>query len=185
MGGWTALLTSCSKNVSVHQLRRGEISSSLVLLNLPPSPVPSKGSESMIQRLPPNHPWEWQPHRAIASSVSPSDCSPGPFAAVIPKVNPPAAAVGAQAPAGTPLSKAPRPGALKLPPPPAGLSVLPGARGPSENQTHHRETLNFADARRTDKLAEHHVEPARESYPEPVEWEISWPLTNAILHSLI
>lgn len=121
----------------------------------------------------------------MAYSVSPSDCSPAPSAAVIPKVNPPAVAVGARAPEGTPLGKALWPRTLQLPPPPVGLSVLPGARGHLENQTHHGETLHFADARRTDKLAEHHVEPARENYPKPVEWKISWLLTNIICHSLI
>lgn len=136
-------------------------------------------AKSMIQQLPPNHPWDWQPRRAIASSVFPSDCSPDPFASVIPKVNPPAAAVALLS--AKPLGQEPSRFPHRL----RGFQCCQGQRGHLENQTHHRETLNFADARRTDKLAEHHVEPARESYPKPIEWEISWPLTNTILHSLI
>lgn len=52
------------------------------------------------------------------------------------------------------VGKAPWPRIVKLPPLPVWLSGLPGAGGHSENQTHHGETLNFADARHTDKLAE-------------------------------
>lgn len=117
--------------------------------------------------------------RAIASSVFPSDCSPDPFASVIPKVNPPAAVVALLS--AKPLGQEPSRFPHRL----RGFQCCQGQRGHLENQTHHRETLNFADARRADKLAEHHVEPARESYPKPIEWEISWPLTNTILHSLI
>lgn len=106
-----------------------------------------------------------------------------PFAPIIPKVNPPAAAVGVRAPEGTPLGTAPCRGALELPPPPAGLSVLWGAerQGRLENQNLLRETLNVADARCTDELPEHHAEPARGDYLKPIEWKISWPLTNIIL----
>lgn len=83
----------------------------------------------MIQLLAPNHPWQWQPPQSDRfQHFSSHDCSLSPFAPVIPKVNPPAAAVGMRAPEGTPLSTAPCQGALELPPPPAGLSVLWGGR---------------------------------------------------------
>lgn len=155
----------------VNQLSCGKISLSSFLLIRPTSPVPSKGSESMVRLLAPNHPWQWQPPQSNCFQHFPiRDCSPALFPPVIPKVNPPAVAVGRRALEGTSLDT-------------GDFGAAGGTEGPGrlQNQNHHRKTLNVADARCADKLPEHHVEPARGDCLKPAEWKISWPLTNIIL----
>lgn len=174
----------------MNQLKCGKIRLSSVLLNLPQSPDPSKGSEPMIRLLTPNHPWYWQPpqtHRFQCFSFH--DCSLASFAPVIPPVNPPAAAVGAWgAPTWcNPLVRSP--GAAPVARRALGATEEPGGQrgqGPCTTKITiakpWSERCWLADARCADKFPKHLVESARGGYLKPIEWEIRWPLANIILH---